>query len=316
LEIAVSHKRIGLIVSLLLLTSLAAGMTAEAENGSKERPARGEAKAKLPRPIWARQVGKDRVGVWANLVVGPVTQRMRLILPGTFVMGTPHEEALEAYEGTKALFPQSQPPPLSFFDSTPQHQVTLTQAFWLGDTAVTQELWEVVMQGNPAHYKGKTNPVEQVSWNDCEMFFAKLNAAKAGLRFGFPTEAQWEYACRAGSTENRYGPIDDIAWYFNNANAMTHPVAKKLPNAWGLFDMIGNVAQLVSDWEADYPTSAVTDPTGPATGTKKVTRGGGFIGYAWFNRAASRGAATIDERVWNLGVRLYAPFDEPAAPDK
>ena len=171
-------------------------------------------------------------------------------------------------------------------DEKPQHRVRITKPFYLGKYLVTQEQWEAVMGSNPSHFKGPKNPVEQVSWDDCQKFLEKLNA-KSGPgagKFQLPTEAQWEYACRAGST-TRYCFGDDesglgeYAWYGANSGGKTHPVGEKKPNAWGLYDMHGNVWEWCQDWYDGgyYANSPTDDPTGPATGSYRVFRGGGWV---------------------------------------
>jgi formylglycine-generating enzyme required for sulfatase activity len=166
----------------------------------------------------------------------------------------------------------------------PAHKVTITKPFYLGKYEVTQEQWEAVMGKNPSHFNGPKNPVEQVSWNDCQQFLEKLNAKTGGQggKFVLPTEAQWEYACRAGSTgkfcfgddEKQLG---EYAWYAANAGEKTHPVGEKKPNAWGLYDMHGNVWEWCRDWHGKYGAEAVDDPSGPTTGAARVVRGGGWF---------------------------------------
>jgi fructan beta-fructosidase len=163
------------------------------------------------------------------------------------------------------------------------HKVNITKPFYLGNYEVTQEQWEKVMGGNPSQSKGAKSPVEKVSWDDCQKFLDKLNAKSGGQggKFVLPTEAQWEYACRAGSTtkycfgddENRLG---EYAWFVANSEWKTHPVGEKKPNPWGLYDMHGNVWEWCQDWQRPYTAEEVTDPSGPATGWSRVFRGGCF----------------------------------------
>ena len=156
-------------------------------------------------------------------------------------------------------------------DESPAHQVTLTNAFYMGKTEVTQAQWQATMGNNPSEYGGQpNNPVERVSWNMIQSF----NSA-TGLRL--PTEAEWEYACRAGTTTARYGELNAIAWYNQNWTIYgTQPVATKLPNALGLYDTLGNVWEWCQDWYGPYSSGSVTNPTGPATGTDRLLRGGSW----------------------------------------
>ena len=161
----------------------------------------------------------------------------------------------------------------------------ITKPFYLGKYLVTQEQWEAVMGNNPSHFKGPKNPVEQVSWDDCQQFLeqAQREGRPRGGKFQLPTEAQWEYACRAGST-TRYcfgddeSELGEYAWYDANSGSKTHPVGEKKPNAWGLYDMHGNVWEWCQDWYDGgyYANSPTDDPTGPATGSDRVFRGGGW----------------------------------------
>jgi formylglycine-generating enzyme required for sulfatase activity len=180
------------------------------------------------------------------------------------------------------------------FRGKPAHSVTITKPFYLGKYEVTQEQWEAVMGDNPSQYKGPKNPVETVSWDDSQKFLIKLNAkiSGQGSKFVLPTESQWEYACRAGSTGNfcfgdriamgmpRWPKVDtsrlgEYAWFSDNSSSTTHPVGTKQPNAWGLFDMHGNVWEWCEDWYGASGAETVTDPIGPTTGRDRVNRGGG-----------------------------------------
>jgi formylglycine-generating enzyme required for sulfatase activity len=197
--------------------------------------------------------------------------------------------------------------------ATPVHEVTLTQGFWMSKYEVTQAQWQAVMESNPSHFTGDTNrPVENVSWNmtaGSGGFIETLNAANPGMDFRLPTEAEWEYACRAGSTTAYYfgndsGLLGDYAWYDDNAVSTTHPVGGKLPNAFGLYDMSGNVWEWCQDWIGAYTAAAVTDPTGPTTGTQRVLRGGCRGHSDRYCRSAGRGANDPADASIGFGVRL------------
>ena len=173
-----------------------------------------------------------------------------------------------------------------------RHEVTLSKPFYMGVTDVTQAQYEAVIGANPSYFKGPTNPVEQVSWNDATEFCKKLSE-KTRRAVRLPTEAEWEYACRAGAkTHFCFGDADeglgDYAWYSANSEQKTYPVGQKKPNAWGLYDVHGNVWQWCADWYGDYPKGAMTDPQGAASGSQRVLRGGSWGSTPDSCRAAFR----------------------------
>ncbi|MBM4142456.1 MAG: formylglycine-generating enzyme family protein [Lentisphaerae bacterium] len=217
---------------------------------------------------------------WAQAVIHEASGMEMVYVPaGRFLMGTPIEFLPSQTER-------------GFLAGEKPHQVTLTRGFYMGKTEVTQTQWEQVIGYNPSLFKnvGPEAPVDTVSWDDCQEFCKK---AGGGLRL--PTEAEWEYACRAG-TEGRYaGELEETGWYLGNSDGTTHPVGKKKPNAWGLYDMHGNVREWCQDVHASgYPDGAATDPVGPAKeGEYRVVRGGSWADYAFFCRSAVRdGIAT------------------------
>jgi formylglycine-generating enzyme required for sulfatase activity len=217
--------------------------------------------------------------------VSGVEVKFRYCPPGKFQMGSPRtEEGREVGEG--------------------QHEVELTRGFWLGETPVTQGQWEAVMGSNPSKFKGADRPVEMVSWDDCQVFLSRANGGSPWLNVRLPTEAEWEYGCRAGSTGARYGDVESIAWFDDNSGGETHAVRGKSANAWGVYDMLGNVAEWCADWKGAYPSGRVVDPTGPATGAMRVYRGGSWYHVARHARAAYRNACAPVQRVLNLGFRL------------
>ena len=187
----------------------------------------------------------------------------------------------------------------------PVTQVRISRGYWLGKYEVTQAEWQGVMGTNPSEFSGCGQcPVEEVSWEDAQEFIQLANAATGGNRYRLPTEAEWEYAARAGTTGDRYGNVDAIAWHRANSGNRPHPVGQKAPNAWGLHDMLGNVWEWVEDWYGDYPGGAVTDPQGPAAGSYRVSRGGGWFFIARYGRASFRGIAEPGLRNGILGFRL------------
>ncbi len=190
----------------------------------------------------------------------------------------------------------------------PVHQVTISKDFWMGQFDVTQGQWQAVMGNNPSYNKsvGPEAPVEQVSWNDVQAFLSKANAIQSRWTLRLPTEAEWEYAARAGTTAEPYGLPDDNAWYKDNAGHTTHPVGQKKPNAFGLYDMLGNVWQWCQDWFAPYPSAPATDPQGPPTGEKRVTRGGCYYCDGVHERAARRNRDLVDHSARSIGFRIVA----------
>ena len=265
---------------------------------------------------WAAQLSGPWT-TWTNVVVGPegtvlvdlmagVTGRLYRavedsksvgpfgfvwIPPGTFVMGSPvGEEGREPDEV--------------------QHTVTLTQGYWLSDHEVTQAEYQSVVGSNPSNWKGESLPVETVSWDDAVAYCTKLTEREraagritAQQAYRLPTEAEWEYAARAGTTGARYGELDAIGWWSGNSGNQTHPVKQKAPNAWGLHDMVGNVWEWCSDWYGDYPTVAVTDPTGPSSGSGRVVRGGSWFNDAGRVRSAYRDGIVLGDRDVTVGFR-------------
>jgi formylglycine-generating enzyme required for sulfatase activity len=272
-------------------------------------------------PDWASAWGQDRYGVFVEFTLGEVTQRLRWIPPGRFRMGSPESG------------------PGRFDWEGPQHQVTLTQGYWLFDTRCTQALWEEVMGDNPSRFRSPDRPVEGVSWDDVQRFLRRINERIPGLGLVLPTEAQWEYACRAGTETALYSgelairgepdtpALDAIAWYGGNSGVDfdldsgvdisgwkdkqyphkrvgTHPVRRKQANPWGLYDMLGNVWEWCRDGERDYRAEPVVDPVGPEDpGAERVVRGGSWSVDARDMRAAYRGQILSADRLGSLGFR-------------
>ena len=192
-------------------------------------------------------------------------------------------------------------------DEKPTHQVTLS-SYYMGETEVTQALWTIVMGNNPSDFKGDDLPVEMVSWNDCQTFLTRLNAL-TGRTFHLPTEAEWEYAARGGSmsrgTQYSGGSnLDEVAWYKGNSGSKTHPVKTKKANELGLYDMTGNVWEWCQDWKGSYSSSAQTNPTGPASGSYLVYRGGSWFSDARLCSSSHRGNRTPGFSYNYLGFRL------------
>jgi len=212
------------------------------------------------------------------------------IPPGTFMMGSPSNEKDRDKDER-------------------QHRVRLTRGFYMQTTEVTQRQWKAVMGSNPSRFKGDDLPVERVSWNDAQKFIRNLNRREGGDKYRLPTEAEWEYACRAGTTTRFYfgdseSRLGEYAWYRNNSGGRTHQVAEKKPNAWGLYDMHGNVWEWCRDWYGDYPSGSVTDPKGPSGGSDRVIRGGSWNNKPRHVRSAYRGRNVPGSRNPYLGFRL------------
>ena len=188
----------------------------------------------------------------------------------------------------------------------PVTQVRIRRGFWLGKYEVTQAQWEGLMGSNPSFFDecGARCPVERVSWNDVQSFIGNLNARSGENRYRLPTEAEWEYAARAGTSLDRYGSLNAIAWYEDNSGDRTQPVGQKEPNAWELHDMLGNVFEWVGDWYGGYPGGTVTDPGGAGSGSYRVARGGGLFSNASFCRSSYRLIESPGFRFYNLGFRL------------
>ena len=190
----------------------------------------------------------------------------------------------------------------------PITQVRISRGFWMGRYEVTQEQWEAVMGSNPSEFKicGPDCPVENVSWEDAQEFIRRLNEPESGTGFEFrlPTEAEWEYAARTRTSGDRYGDLDTIGWHGGNSGRRPHPVGQKAPNAWGLYDPVGNVWEWVQDWYGDYPGGSLTDPTGRSSGMTRMRRGGGWDSSAQHSRSTARRPNPPSRRQFNNGIRL------------
>ncbi len=199
-------------------------------------------------------------------------------------------------------------------DERPVHRVTITKPFLMGQYEVTQGQWKAVMGTNPSKFTGNDDlPVETVAWEDCQEFVRRLNA-KAGGGWRLPTEAEWEYACRAGTMGDYSGDLAAMAWYERNSGRRTHPVGQKQPNAWGLYDMHGNVLEWCQDWydENYYGISPGTNPVGPSSDSRRVNRGGWYsypYSFATTCRSASRSGSAPSLRQDNIGFRLARTSD-------
>ena len=232
-----------------------------------------------------------------SFTVNGVSFEMVKVEGGTFTMGATAEQT-----GV-------------FGDEKPAHQVTLP-SYYIGKTEVTQELWQAVMGSNPSNFTGTNLPVEKVSWDDCKTFIAKLNAL-TGKNFRLPTEAEWEFAARGGNKSRGYkysgsSSINNVAWYVDNSDNKTHPVAAKAPNELGIYDMSGNVLEWCNDWYSSsyYTSESQTNPTGPDSGSTRVRRGGSWNYSEHTCRVSYRGDTTPSFRYNYLGLRLCLSAEE------
>lgn len=232
---------------------------------------------------------RERQGIYT---VNGVEFKMVLVKGGTFQMGATSEQ-----QGNAS-------------DERPVHSVTLSD-YYIGETEVTQALWQAVMGNNPSGFTGNSQrPVEKVSWNDCRTFISRLNE-KTGMNFRLPTEAEWEYAARGGNRSNgtQYSGssnISNVAWYTSNSGSTTHPVKSKSPNELGLYDMSGNVWEWCNDWYSSdyYSNSPSNNPKGPSSGSHRVLRGGSWDINAGRCRVAFRGVDNPGHRYGSFGLRL------------
>ncbi|MDR1165534.1 MAG: formylglycine-generating enzyme family protein [Deltaproteobacteria bacterium] len=227
----------------------------------------------------------------ADETTNSLGMKFTLIRPGTFTMGAnPNREDTEFYE-------------------TPQHEVTITKPFYLGVHEVTQSEWQSVMGENPAYFRGNDLPIENISWDEALAFTRALNRREGTDKYRLPTEAEWEYSARAGTTTDYFfgddgKPLDKYAWYWENGGEKTHPVGLKRPNPWGLYDIYGNVWEWTNDVFGMYLEYAITDPVGPIAGAKRVDRGCSWYYVAYRCRSADRYGLDPNNAAPDLGFRL------------
>lgn len=264
------------------------------------------ASANKPRPAATAEASAASLTAERSFDVAPgVKLEMAMVPAGSFMMGNDAGES----------------------DQKPVHRVNITKSFYLGKYEVTQEQWQAVMGNNPSDFTGPKNPVDRVSWDGCQVFLRRLNAKVRleGGKFVLPTEAQWEYACRAGSTTRYcYGDdessLDAYAWYAANSGRRTHPVGENQPNAWGLYDMHGNVHEWCADWydREYYATSPADDPTGPSGGDYRVFRsqGCGYGATSCYSARRDRGLSDGNRGGFRVALVLAASSAANAEPRK
>ena len=298
------YKMRYMMKQLFLVILLAFGFVAGAQNKivkkpKKQKPAtthvapkKHKSQSKPTKGGTVKHVATKASYSNGTLTVNGIKYNMVWVEGGTFRMGATSEQGSDADS-----------------DEKPVHSVTLS-SYYIGKTEVTQALWKAVMGSNPSCFTGNNLPVECVSWNDCQEFIRKLNAL-TGQNFRLPTEAEWEFACRGGNNSRGYkysgsNYIDNVAWYDGDGNSgkKTHPVATKLPNELGIYDMSGNVLEWCSDWYGDYSSGAQTNPKGPYDGSYRVSRGGGWISNARNCRSSRRSNHSPDNPFNDIGLRL------------
>ncbi|GAB6042053.1 formylglycine-generating enzyme family protein [Endothiovibrio diazotrophicus] len=248
---------------------------------------------------WAVAWGEDCYGLWQAFAIGEVRQVMRWIEPGSFLMGSPEEEPERESDET-------------------QHPVTLTQGFWLAETACTRALWQALTGEDPSRSSGSPNhPVNSVSWDDCQRFLQRANERLAGLTLRLPSEAEWEYACRAGTRgpfswgeqlppgqANYWGEYPYNGGPKDEDRDATVEVDRFPPNPRGLYQMHGNVWEWCADWLGDYPEEPVVDPAGPPEGRSRMLRGGSWVSHGLDLRSARRMGNPPGSRLGLIGFRL------------
>jgi formylglycine-generating enzyme required for sulfatase activity len=283
----------GLAVTLPAILMISSGRPAGSEKAAKEEKAMAEGEAE------EREASAE--GGPQEEITNSLGMRLRLVPAGSYMMGAvPGDDEADD-------------------DEKPQHRVEITKAFYIGVYEVTQAQYEAVVGVNPSYFKGDRRPVECVSWNDAVEFCRKLSQ-REGVTYHLPTEAEWEYACRAGSTTKYYwgdsdSNIGSYAWYGfdkGNAGVETHEVGSKTPNAWELYDMSGNVLEWCSDWfdENYYNSSPRQDPRGPSSGSSRVRRGGCWNLNAWVVRSSLRYWGTPDGGYHDSGFRVVREVED------
>lgn len=281
-----NHETCRQIVRTMVMVSLLAIWFGEQGTG-EEMPQGGNDGQKKQWPIWD---GKETVAQYAKRAMlkptltlelnDGVKLEMVLVPAGKFMMGSDKGNVNER----------------------PVHKVTISKPFYMGKYEVTQEQWQLVMGDNSSVNQNPKNPVDRVNWKDCQDFLKKLND-KTGRKFVLPTEAEWEYSCRAGSTTeycfgNDETRLGEYAWYGPNLPTRRYPVGQRKPNAWGLYDMHGNACEWCQDWYGSYQGGDQNDPQGPVRGNDHVRRGGSCFDSAAAHRSAWRDEPYVPMQAW------------------
>jgi formylglycine-generating enzyme required for sulfatase activity len=286
-----------LATSALALALVLCGCDPIASGGSRRDGPSTEAPAQVS---WTSHRGSDRYGQFADLAVGSIMVRMRYIPPGSFTMGSPANDSPWRSE------------------EEVQHPVTIGAGFWLAESEVTQELWSAVMGSNPSQFTGAQRPVDSVTWDDAQRFINTVHARIAGLDLRLPSEAEWEYACRAGTSgpfalDDQAKPApaaSDLGWYLANAGGESHAVKSKQPNAWGLYDMHGNVQEWCQDVFSHYTARASAEAV--RGNGERVSRGGSWRLSDASARSAARRSVPGDHGDNDQGLRLAVTAPPPS----
>jgi formylglycine-generating enzyme required for sulfatase activity len=254
-------------------------------------------------PEYQEKISGDFGPSQGDVILNSIGMKLVYIQAGDFMMGSGLSPSqVSSQFGGNADW---------YKDEHPQHKVKISEGFWIGQTEVTQAQYRAVMDTNPSNFKGDNNPVEQVNWSDAMEFCKKLSQKEIGRTYTLPTEAQWEYACRAGTSTvfsfgNSESSLGDYAWYKSNSNDKTHPVGQKRPNDFGLYDMHGNVWEWCRDWydSGYYNKNIITDPENKQGDSNRVLRGGCWDHTPVYFRSAERARFDTDSRYNNSGFRV------------
>ncbi len=295
--------RITLTVGLAFALNIASTVSLQAEPTAAP-PIQKPTPASKPKPTSGQRTNNGSRGVAQSgntrltytpknktFTVNGVSFTMVEVRGGTFTMGATPEQGSDVND-----------------DEKPTHKVTLP-SYYIGQTEVTQALWQAVMGTNPSNYKGSVLPVEMVSWDEAKIFISKLNEL-TGEYFRLPTEAEWEFAARGGTMSKGYmysgsNDISEVAWFIDNSGDETHPVGKKMPNELGIYDMSGNVWEWCQDREGEYSTKNEYNPSGPSSGDWRIQRGGCYMNVVYSCRIARRLGGMHDENMSpGVGFRL------------
>ncbi|MBT5876438.1 MAG: formylglycine-generating enzyme family protein [Candidatus Latescibacteria bacterium] len=265
--------------ALVVVVGIGCGEDASKDRGGAVTPQSETGASNQPEETSAEQIAWEAMD---KEITDSNGMSFVMIPPGSFDMGSENGDA----------------------DEQPVHTVHITKPFYLSKYELTQAQWKAIMGENPSHFKGDKLPVETISWDDVQVFLRRINQFEGRLTYRLPTEAEWEYAARAGGAVDQKPALNSVAWHAGNSRKKSHSVGQKRPNAWGLYDMYGNVWEWCRDRIGAYPSRTVTDPTGAQTGIRRVFRGGSWIVPADRIRTEEREGRLQGYYVHNIGLRL------------